>query len=314
MSQLTEPQVSGIEEARVEVHPVRRGSPVMWLACAAGAGGAQLVLANTPWLSSFTDRTRPELARVVEQLSGSISGLPEPRVMQAWWWSPCAALGLAALGALIGNRPLRGIICTLSIAVVSVPVVATTRSELSPTRDTLIASGGCCVAILLMVIQRRARWIFALLTALVLVMSAAGTVHRQRTSQEQLALGEPTPDAAALALVDAAQNRDIVRVLTLLDPAERNQTVSVASRLSTHERTIRLIRDTLGLTGAPGEVVITNVIATERTATVTLKPTTPGAGSLVIELLGGLPLQLELVDSRWYISAEATLKALRRTS
>lgn len=317
-----------IERARISVHQPSLAFPLALSALVVLALAPQLLLQHSGWFRSVTKAPRPEVIASFFALNSTVKGLPGDRL--TWLWVASGPLAFAALGLAVGRRRWVTMAAGVAAAVLlGFPVWITARSGVSLSN---LAKWGTCVSVLSALIAGAVAWkvpsgvYVRAVPRLFCAVVAVACLAAQYSARGRVSVGSASPEAAALDTVEAANQRDLLRVLLHLTPRERQVGTSLGALAASQQQTLDLVTDALGLTGEPGGVVVKSTEPSDDAspretvaageiggmAVVKLVPTITGAGSAVVNLLGGLPIAVEEVDGRWYVSSEASLKAIRR--
>lgn len=317
-----------IERARISVHQPSLLLPLALSALVVVALTPQLLLQHSAWFRSVTPAPRPEVVASFFALNSTVKGLPGDRL--TWLWVASVPFAFAALGLAVGRR--RWVTMAAGVgaaALLGVPVWITARSGVGLSN---LAKWGTGVSVLSALVAGAVAWkvpsgvYVRAVPRLLCVVVAVAYLAVQYSASGRVSEGSASPEAAALDTVEAANQRDLLRVLLHLTPRERQVGSSLAALADSQQKTLDLVTNALGLTGEPGGVMVKNTAPADDAsqgdtvasgevadaAVVKLVPKITGAGSAVVNLLGGLPIVVEEVDGRWYVSSEASLKAVQR--
>jgi hypothetical protein len=306
--------LDGIESARLNLRPSVKtwGNPLPFLAIALTAGASQVFASSQPWLTSLSNRNRLSLAQLLVDLKGSVTILPKAQTGQLWMWSIPASLVLIALTIALKHRIARVVPAVAAIVVVLLPTIQTINgASLDVSLAVKLSALVFTIAALAAIVFKAPKTSTRLAVSGLLLAASIGIAVTQRQPKSLTELGRNTPEEAAMAMVSAAQKRDPLEGITVLTPTERNGSVKFAQTVKRYEIVLNQVRDALGLTGEPNEVSIKQTEQKGDITIVTLSPKISGAGSLIVSLLGGLPLATENVDGRWYVSAAKTVRLIK---
>jgi hypothetical protein len=263
------------------------------------------------WLGSLVNQSRVGLANIIVAYDHSIAVFPSAKVGWAWLVSrfilPVCLVGIALLKGRI--RWILVVICTLTSLV---PIGLSVKGGLPI--NWLVVLLSCLTmgfAVAAARFPRKATKLpmalaVAVLSLCAIVFMGLSTV---RTSSDRK-LGAATPEAAALNLVYAARDDDALKALGMIAPNERPKALKIGAALEAQRKNLARLKLALGLDGEPGKINIVSKEEQGEATIVKLAPEVRGAGSVIISILGGLPIATVRDHGKWYVSISLTLKAL----